>query len=43
MVMKTEQKISKRVFYKEKVYLFGEHAREFPDKEFFPLFTEWAD
>ena len=43
MVMKTEQKINKRVFYKEKVSLFREHVREYPDKELFPLFTEWAD
>ena len=41
--MKTEQKISKRVFYKEKVSLFREHARGYPDKELFPLFSEWAD
>jgi hypothetical protein len=41
--MKTEQKINKRVFYKEKVSLFREYAREYPDKELFPLFTEWAD
>ena len=41
--MKTEQKISKRVFYKEKVSLFREHALKYPDKELFPLFTEWAD
>ena len=41
--MKTEQKISKWVVYKEKVSLFREYAREYPDKELFPLFTEWAD
>jgi hypothetical protein len=41
--MKIEQKISKRVFYKDKVSLFREYAREYPDKELFPLFTEWAD
>lgn len=41
--MEIKQKISKRVFYKEKVSLFGDYAQKYPDKELFPLFTEWAN
>ena len=41
--METGHKITKRAFYKEKVVLFKDYAREYPDKELFPLFTEWAD
>lgn len=41
--MITTQKINKRAFYKENVSLFRDYAREYPDKELFPLFTEWAD
>lgn len=41
--VKNNEKINKKAFYKEKFLLFKEHACNYPDKELFPLFNEWAD
>ena len=41
--METGRKVTKRAFYKENGSLFRDYAKKYPYKEFFPLFTEWAD
>ena len=41
--MKIRLKRSRLALYKEKVVSFRDYAQKYPDKELFPLFTEWAD